>query len=72
MVNGELYDAFELQKTKDKTTKFSDLTPKNVVERTDLPKRYKDRYTNENWKEFYRRFSDYKKRKKKKNDLRTD
>ena len=60
MVTGELYDAFELMKKPNGRTIFSDKAPENVPERLDIPPRYQKHATEEQLKEFNKRFRKYK------------
>ncbi|MBX2877739.1 MAG: metallophosphoesterase family protein [Saprospiraceae bacterium] len=60
MVTGELYDAFELMKKPSGKTIFKEKAPINVPERLDIPPRYKKQATEEQMKEFNKRFQQYK------------
>ena len=60
MVTGELYDAFELIKRSNGKTIFKEKAPETVPERLDLPPRYQKSATEEQMKEFKKRFQEYK------------
>src|SRR5690606_13749346 len=57
-VTGKLYDAFDLVKQKDKTNKLVNKIPKDMQERTALPSRYAERFTEEELKEYYKIYGD--------------
>lgn len=60
MVTGELYDAFELMKKGNRKTIFKEKAPEGVIERLDIPPRYQKQLTEEQMKEFKKRFNRYK------------
>ena len=64
-VADELYDVFELNKQSDGSNRFMDLTTDKMQERLDLPKRYQEGFTKEQWEGYRMRFKAYKERKKK-------
>ncbi|MEM8528266.1 MAG: metallophosphoesterase family protein [Bacteroidota bacterium] len=66
-VTGELYDAFELEKQKNGRNLFSDLAPKEVEERLEIPERMKKEFTEEDMIEYEGRLKAYKERKIKNN-----
>ena len=64
MVNGQLYDAFELRKEKNGRNLFFDLAPEDVPERLELPRRYQERLNEEQLKDYQTRFQKYKARQR--------
>lgn len=62
---GKLYDAFDLLKKADGTNTFVDRVPSGVPERTELPSRYRDRFSEEEMKAYQERFNEFKKRRAK-------
>ncbi len=60
MVTGELYDAFELMKKPNGKTIFKEKAPESVPERLDIPPRYQKQATEDQLKEFNKRFRKYK------------
>ncbi|MEM1121342.1 MAG: metallophosphoesterase family protein [Bacteroidota bacterium] len=65
MVNGQLYDAFELRKTKSGKTVFVDLAPSERTERLELPPRFGNKFTEEEVLKYQNKIKAYKKRNKK-------
>lgn len=51
MVNGELYDAFQLAKDENANNKLINKIP-GIPERTDLPARYIERYSQEELEQY--------------------
>jgi len=66
MVDGQLYDAFELKKGTSGKTLFVDLSPSEKKERLELPPRFRDRFTEEELQEYQNRIKEYKKRNERK------
>lgn len=63
-VNGDLYDAFDLEKDKkgqNTLVELSNTLP--MKERLDLPERYQKSFKKEELKEYNERYQEYKKRK---------
>ena len=63
-VDNKLYDAFTLEKKRDRTF-FVDMAPTDIPERLELPARYQEGFTEEERKDYQERFRIYKERQTK-------
>jgi hypothetical protein len=62
-VTGEVYDSFEITKSKKGKNILHDQAPNLSSEKLELPAEFKKRYTPQQMKEYENRFENYKKRK---------